>query len=91
LHKELNLGLIFDTAGYRASTVFFGVDWYFDFIIVSTENVTLHKHIVQNNRSMFRDMLEILGNSTLIPSQNSSNGVCVCVCVCETQQLKLHF
>ena len=37
LHKELNLGQIFDTAGCRASLTFFRVDPCFDFIIINTD------------------------------------------------------
>lgn len=35
----------------------------------SAENATLHKYIVQNNKTMFRTSLEVIGNSVLILSQ----------------------
>lgn len=57
-----------------ASSTLFRVDQYFDFIIVSTENATSHKYIVQNGRSIFRTTSEIVGNSVLILSQNSLSG-----------------
>ena len=61
---------MFDSAVHRVSSVVFRVDQYFDFII-SAENTTLHKYTVQNGRKMFRAILEIVGSSVLIPSQNS--------------------
>lgn len=73
LHKELNLGRKFDTVGYRASLMFFRVDWYFDFIASNSENATLYKCLVQKGRSMFKATSEIAGNPPLIPSQNSFN------------------
>lgn len=73
LHKELNLGCRFDTAGCRASSMFSRVDWYFDFIVSNSENATLHKCLVQRGRSMFKATSEIVGNFPLIWSQHSFN------------------
>ena len=64
---------MFDTAGQAACSMFFRVDQYFDFIIVSAENTTLHKYIAQNVRSIFRAISEIVGNPVLVPSQKSIN------------------
>lgn len=47
------------------------IDQYFPFIIIDAENATLHKHITQSGRSMFRIISEIK-KFALIPSQNSS-------------------
>lgn len=38
----------------------FRVDLYFDFITVSAEKTSSQKHAVQNVRSMFRDLSEIV-------------------------------
>lgn len=46
----------------------FGVDGYFDFTVVSTKNSISHTYVVQNERSMFRAILEIIGNSVLVSS-----------------------
>lgn len=35
----------------------------------SAENATLHKYIVQNNKTVFRTSLEVIGNSVLILNQ----------------------
>lgn len=40
----------------------FRVDWYFDFLIISTENTTSHKHTILNGRRMFKAMSEMAGN-----------------------------
>ena len=53
--------------------MFSRVAQYFDFIVINAENTTLHKYTVQNGRSMFRAISEIVGNSVLIPSQYSLN------------------
>lgn len=45
-HRTLSLDWIFDTAGHRASSVYFRIYQCFDFIIMSAENSTLHKYIV---------------------------------------------
>lgn len=68
LQKDLNLGWPFVTAGHRE---LFKIDQCRDFIIVNAENSTLHKYIVQNSRSTFRAISDVLGHPDLIPSQNS--------------------
>ena len=40
-------------------------------ILINAENAASHKYVVQNGRSMFRAISESVGNSVLIPSQNS--------------------
>ena len=72
-HEELNVGWISDTAGKAVRSMFFKVDQYFDLIIVSAENITLHKHIAQRVRSMFRAISVIVGNPALLLSQKSIN------------------
>lgn len=42
--------------------------WYFDFITVSAETCQ-PKYVLSNDRSVFRAVLKIIGNSSLIPSQ----------------------
>ena len=61
LHKDLNLGWIFDTAGCRASSRFYRVHRFFDVLNVNVENITSHKYIVQSGRSMFRAISESVG------------------------------
>lgn len=63
----------FDSAEHRTSSMFFRVDQCFDFVTVNAKNITLHKYTVQNGRSKFRAILEIVGSSALNPSQNSLN------------------
>lgn len=72
--KELNLEsqLSFWYRGMWSIFVFFKVDRYFGFAI-NAENATLHKHTEQNSRRVFRTISETVGNSVLIPSQNSFN------------------
>jgi hypothetical protein len=53
--------------------MFFRVDRYFGFVIINSENSTLHKHIEQSSQSVFRTISEAVGNSVLIPCQNSFN------------------
>jgi hypothetical protein len=48
----------------------FSADQYFDLMIVSAENATSHKYIVQNSRNRFKAMSGMAGSSVLIPSQN---------------------
>lgn len=54
---------------------FLSIDQYFRLVIFNAENSTLLKHIMQNGRSVFRAISEIVGNSILIPSQNSLNNL----------------
>lgn len=42
-------------------------------MIAKSENAALHKFIVQNSKTMFRAISEIVKNSVLIPSQNLVN------------------
>lgn len=51
-------------------TAFFRIEQYFDFVIISAKNATLHK-VVHNSRNMFRGISEIAGNPVLILSQHS--------------------
>lgn len=50
---------------------FFKVDRYFAFIMVSAENSALQKFVVHNSRRILKAISEIVGNSVLIPKQNS--------------------
>lgn len=75
LHKEPNHSVILDTVEYVASsTFFFWADCYFSFMITGAENVPSHKYTAQNGRSTIRaisDISDAVGNSVLIPNQNS--------------------
>lgn len=51
---------------HRTSSVFFKVNSYFDFIVINAENASSHKPIVQDGRSTFWAISEIVGNSFLI-------------------------
>lgn len=51
--------------------MFFRVGQYFDFIIVNAENGILYKYLVQNGKNVLIDISEVIGNSILIPGQNS--------------------
>lgn len=55
-----------------ARQIFSRIDQYFHFIIINAENATLHKHITQNGRSMFKVISEIIEKFALIPIENSS-------------------
>lgn len=44
----------------RMASTFLSVAWYFNFIIANVENAVFHKHVVQNGRNMFKDILEIV-------------------------------
>lgn len=48
---------------------FFRVDCNFDFAMRNTKNATPYKIIVQSVRNMLRNILEIIGNSVLIPDK----------------------
>lgn len=48
-------------------------DTDFDLVIIDAENTILHKHGVQNIRSMFRIISETTRNSASISRQNSFN------------------
>lgn len=54
---------MFDSAGYRASSVFFRVYLHFDFIVFNAEDAALYKYVVQNGRSMVKAISEIGGKS----------------------------
>lgn len=59
--------------GHGVSSVFFRADWYFAFMVLSAGNIASRKLIIQNGRSIFRVISEFIGNSILIPTQNSLN------------------
>ena len=61
---------MFDTVVLIASSMFLYINWYFDFIIINVENDASSKYVVQNGRSLFRAISEIVGNSILIKHQN---------------------
>lgn len=52
--------------------MFCGVGIYFDFIIVRAENTVSHKHTTKG-QDVLGAISEVVGNSVLIPSQNSIN------------------
>lgn len=62
-----NPGWISNTAKRRACSMLLRVDVYFDFIIISAENTSSHKYILQIDRYMLRVILEIVGNFCLNP------------------------
>lgn len=56
---------------FRTFPLIFRVDQYFDFIIVSTENASLHKYMHEVAYLWNSEILEIVGSSVLISRQNS--------------------
>lgn len=62
-----------DTAGPRASSTFFRVDWYFDCIAINAQSAASHKYMVQNGISMFRANPDTLRDSVLIASKKFIN------------------
>lgn len=68
-----NHGWIFETGVCKTSSMIFGIDWYFDFVIAHSENAVPQKYLDWNVRRMFRAILEIIKNSVIIASQNSFN------------------
>lgn len=63
LYKEWNLGWTFDITACKASSVFFRVDWCFDFVLINAENTALHKYVGWNAKvclELFKNLLEIL-------------------------------
>lgn len=44
------------------------IDWYFYVMIVNAKNAAEHKYVVQNERSTFRIISEIVANSAPIPA-----------------------
>lgn len=71
--EGVSLSRTFAAAGGRASSVIFGVDRRFDFVIFNAEDSAFHKHTVPRGRSVFRTLLETVENLILTPSQNSFN------------------
>ena len=59
---------MFDGSGHWASSAFSRVDGYFDVPIISAENITAHEYL-QNGKSLFGLISEIVGNSVLISYQ----------------------
>lgn len=53
----------------RVASTFLSVAWCFNFIIANVENAVFHKHVVQNGRNAFKDILEIVENSVLVTNQ----------------------
>jgi hypothetical protein len=53
---------------------FFRVDQYFYFKLILAGKFALHKYIIQNGRSVFGAISEMVGNSVLIPNQNVFSG-----------------
>jgi hypothetical protein len=51
--------------------MFFRLDQYFDFTVITSENTTSHECIVQNGRQIFRAISEVVGKPVLILSHNS--------------------
>lgn len=68
-----NRGWIFDARVCKTSSMIFGIDWYFDFVIANPENAVPQKYLDWNVRSIFRAILEIIKNSVIIARQNSFN------------------
>ena len=62
---------MFDTAGRKTSSTFFSEERYCDLICVKAEKVTSHKYVVLNGRRTFNAISAIVGNSVLVPIQNS--------------------
>lgn len=68
-----NHGWIFDTGVCKTSSMIFGIDWYFDFVITNPENAVPQKYLDWNVRSIFRAILEIIKSSVIIAHKNSFN------------------
>jgi hypothetical protein len=66
---------VFDTAGRRDSSNSFRVDWYFDFIIVNAEDITLYKYTVKKSRSICRAISVVIGNLVFIPKSDFSSQI----------------
>ena len=81
---------MFDSAGPRHSSVSIRADLCFDFTIINAKSAVLLKYWVQKIADVLRDVSEIVGNSVLIPSQNSLN-ILVYFKLNSNQQLKQHF
>lgn len=73
LHNELNLGWVFSSAGYRASSTFPRVWWMLRFHNHQFKSATVHKYIIQNGKSALRVTAETVGNPVSIPSQKAFN------------------
>lgn len=66
IHKELNLGGLFDRQTQNILSFFFRVYQYFAFTITSGKDATSYRRTARDVRSMARSILEIIGNSALI-------------------------
>lgn len=63
IHKELNLGGLFDRQTQNILSFFFRV---YQFTITSGKDATSYRRTARDVRSMARSILEIIGNSALI-------------------------
>lgn len=58
LCKDLSLGLTLNVAGHQAFSKVSRVDQNYGFRIISSENVTLHTYVAQDDRNMFKPFLK---------------------------------
>ena len=66
---ELSLDWVFETSGYKTSSVFPRADQYFDCMIVNAVNSAWHKHMPQNGRRVFRTISKTVGDGVLIQAK----------------------
>lgn len=71
LHNKLNLGILFDTAGRKTTFTLFSVERYLLLIKVKAEKIVSHVYVVLYDKRTCNVISEILGNSALVPIQNS--------------------
>ena len=74
MHNILNLGATLDTTGRKISLTFFSNKQYWDLICVKAEKEILHKYVMLNGRKTFNATSKIVGNSAVVPIQNSIKG-----------------
>lgn len=72
LAQEFNPDQMLDTVGYRALSAFARIGQYFDSESSMPKAINIHYiNIVKNGRCVFKTFLDIVGNSALIPNQNT--------------------
>ena len=72
--QEFNPDQILDTVGHRALSAFASVGQYFDSESSMPKTINMHHiNIVKDCRCVFETFIETVGNSALIPNQNTLN------------------
>ena len=74
MHNKLNFVAVFDIAGDKISSPFFSDERYWNSICVEAEKAILPKYVVLNGRRTFNTISDVVGNSVLVPIQNSVKG-----------------